>query len=48
MAVGLLGTDVGLEFIESAVAAWFKQAHASSNSIDGIDIRERALKIPSH
>jgi hypothetical protein len=44
----LLGTDVGLQLIESAVAACFKQAHASNNFIDGIDIRKKALKIPSH
>jgi hypothetical protein len=47
MAVDLIGTDVGLEFVESALAAWFKQACASSVSIDGTD-RERDLKIPSH
>jgi Tc5 transposase DNA-binding domain. len=34
-----------LEELESAVAGWFKQAHAVDVSTDGIVIREKALQI---
>jgi hypothetical protein len=34
-----------LEKLESALAAWFKQAHESNASIDGAHLREMALLI---
>jgi hypothetical protein len=34
-----------LEKLESALAAWFKQAHESNASIDGTHLREKALHV---
>jgi hypothetical protein len=37
-----------LEELESALSTWFKQAHASNASIDGIQLKEKVLHIAAH
>jgi hypothetical protein len=37
-----------LEKLETALAAWFKQARESNASIDGTHIKEEALHIAAH
>jgi hypothetical protein len=34
--------------LESALAAWFKQAHETNSSTDGTQLKEKALHITTH
>ena len=36
--------EIPQEELESALASWFKEAHANYISIDGISIRENGFK----
>jgi hypothetical protein len=40
--------EVPMGELESALAVWFKQVHASNASIEGNIIRDKALQIAAH